>query len=119
MTVENIAGVCHEANRAYCETIGDHTHMAWEAAPGWQIDSAINGVQFHLDNPSAGPSDAHENWLKEKRATGWVCGGEKDAEKKTHPCIVAYDQLPKAQQAKDVIFASIVHALKPQIKGPP
>lgn len=35
----------------------------------------------------------------------------KDPEKKVHPCMVPYDQLPKEQQVKDAIFVGIVHAM--------
>ena len=54
-TKEKIAKVCHEANRAYCEALGDYSQTTWEKAPDWQKESAINGVQFHLDNPGASP----------------------------------------------------------------
>lgn len=115
MTIEAIAKVCHEANRAYCAGIGDNSQLAWEQAPDWQRESAVNGVRFHLDNPNAGPSGSHENWMREKLATGWQYGPEKDPATKRHPCIVPYDQLPLAQRAKDSLFISIVHALKPSL----
>jgi len=108
----DIAKACHEVNRAYCASIGDNSQAAWNDAPDWQKESAINGVLFHLRNPDAGPSGSHENWLREKEATGWKHGAVKDAEKKEHPCMVPYDRLPKEQQAKDALFVSVIHALK-------
>lgn len=109
--MKTIARVCHEANRAYCQALGDDSQPAWEDAPEWQRSSAINGVQFHLANPDAGPSHSHDEWLKEKAATGWKYGPVKDPEKKEHPCFVPYDQLPAEQKAKDYIFRAIVHAM--------
>lgn len=47
LTPEDIAKVCHEANRAYCAGIGDHSQKSWEESPDWQRTSAINGVKFH------------------------------------------------------------------------
>ncbi|WP_217706288.1 hypothetical protein [Bacillus sp. M4U3P1] len=41
-------------------------------------------------------------------------GKEKDAELKTHPCIMRYDELPKRQQAKDKLFKSVVDSFKGQ-----
>jgi len=111
MTVEQIARVCHETNRSYCETLGDHSQLPWASAPNWQRTSAINGVRFHMDNPDAKPSASHDEWLKEKKATGWKYGPTKDAEKKEHPCFVPYDELPVEQQAKDALFIAVVHAL--------
>lgn len=111
LSIEEIAKVCHEANRGYCKALGDDSQLPWEEAPEWAKNSAINGVRFHLDNPNAGPSGSHENWLKEKEKEGWRYGEIKDPEKKEHPCFVPYDQLPKEQQAKDYIFTAIVKSL--------
>ena len=110
--LERIAKVAHEVNRAYCKALGDDSQAAWEDAPDWQKQSAINGVKFHLENPDVGPSASHVSWLKEKEADGWKYGAEKDPEKKEHPCFVAFDDLPKEQQAKDFIFTAIVAQLK-------
>ena len=112
MTTLEIARVCHEANRALCMTQKDYSQKKWSKAEQWQKDSAVNGVQFHLDNPHAKPSDSHDNWLKEKVANGWVYGPVKDADTKVHNCIMPYSELPAAQQSKDALFISIVHALK-------
>lgn len=112
MTIEKIAEVCHETNRAYCQALGDDTQLGWNDAPQWQKDSAVNGVNFHIDNPEMTPENSHENWLKEKTEAGWVYGETKDPDKKEHPCCVAYLYLPTDQKAKDHIFRSIVHQLK-------
>lgn len=111
MTVEQIAKVAHEVNRAYCQSLGDNSQVAWELAPDWQKDSAINGVKFHLDNPDKTPEQSHENWLAQKQDEGWKWGAVKDPDKKEHPCFTEYTNLPVEQKAKDYIFRSIVHAL--------
>jgi len=110
MKPEDIAKVCHEANRAYCTTLGDTSQVEWSKSPDWQKQSAINGVKFHIDNPSAGPAGSHENWLKEKLATGWKAGPVKNPETKEHPCCVPYAELPEDQRRKDALFVAIVHA---------
>jgi hypothetical protein len=109
--VEGIARVCHEANRAYCLMLGDDSQKPWDEAPDWQRDSAKKGVMFNFASPNAPASASHESWLEEKTAAGWVYGEVKDAEAKTHPCCVPFDQLPKEQQAKDHLFKAIVAAL--------
>ena len=111
--INDIAKICHEANRAYCETQRDTSQPMWEDAPDWQKESAIAGVKFHMENPDAGPSGSHESWLKQKREEGWVFGPVKDPDKKEHPCMVEYDELPEAQKAKDYLFTGVVHALLP------
>lgn len=114
METQAIAKVCHEANRAYCATIGDNSQVAWEDAPDWQKESAIKGVEFLIAAFDSGvmpsPSASHESWLKEKRETGWKYGPVKDAEKKEHPCCVPYKELPLEQRMKDYIFSGIVRS---------
>lgn len=113
MTVEQIATICHEANASLCNTINDNSQTPWDEAPEWQRESAIKGVEFHLANPNASASASHDSWLQEKSKMGWVYGEVKDADAKTHPCIVPFEQLPPEQQAKDHLFRGIVHALAP------
>lgn len=115
MTIENVARVAHELNKAYCESMGENSQPNWEDAPEWQKSSAINGVKFHLDNPDASPSASHESWLKQKAEEGWKYGLVKNPETKEHPCFVPYDELPKEQKAKDFIFRQAIHSLQPFI----
>ena len=112
MDVIKIAQVCHDVNKSFCESVGDMSQLSWNDAPDWAKSSAINGVTFHILHPDALPSHSHEEWMKEKIETGWVYGEVKDAEKKTHPCIVAYDQLPTVQKSKDYLFKQVVNSLK-------
>lgn len=69
-TVEHIAQIAHEANRAYCQTIGDFSQLSWDNAPDWQRESAIAGVVFLQGNPDATPADSHASWLTLKEV--WV-----------------------------------------------
>lgn len=117
MKAVQIAEVCHEANRTFCDALGDHSPLSWDSAPEWQRTSAINGVLFNLANPEAPPSASHDNWLEEKRNSGWKYGEVKDEEKKEHPCFVPYEKLPEEQKAKDHLFKAIVGALAPLWEG--
>jgi hypothetical protein len=112
MTNEQIAKVCHEANRAYCAGLGDDSQLPWEEAPQWQKDSALSGVELHIKNPNLGPELSHETWAMVKRKAGWEYGPVKDADKKEHPCLVPFKKLPMEQQKKDELFAAIVKILK-------
>jgi hypothetical protein len=115
LTIEQIAKVCHQANKAYCEAIGDLSQVNWDEAPQWQRHSAIKGVEFALNHPNATPRDQHESWTEQKFADGWTWGEVKDAEKKTHPNLLPYEQLPAEQQAKDSLFRAIVESLREMI----
>lgn len=112
--IPKIALVCHEANRAYCYTLGDFSQYWWETAPEWQKQSAIDGVRWQLEKLQTGkltsPADSHEAWTAAKKATGWTYGPVKDESKKQHPCMVSFEDLPIEQRRKDYIFSSIVRA---------
>jgi hypothetical protein len=107
-----IAHICHDANRAYCMEHGDFSQALWEMAPDWQKESAINGVRGILNGYVTSPEQSHESWLAEKERDGWKFGPVKDPEKKEHPCMVPYAELPMEQRRKDAIFFGIVEAFK-------
>ncbi len=110
--IESIAKVCHQANKAFCEANGDTTQKDWEKAPAEIRASAIKGVEFRLANPKSKESAQHDAWLKHKVSQGYKYGKVKDDVKKTHPCIVAFEKLPKFQQQKDALFCAVVDSLK-------
>jgi hypothetical protein len=112
-SVEELARVCHEVNRAYCAAIGDKSQVPWDEAPEWQRQSVVNGVRFIVGNPSALPSASHESWMEEKRAQGWKYGPVKDVVRKEHPCFMPYEQLPPEQRVKDHLFQAVVRTLAP------
>lgn len=106
--LENAAILAHEANRYYCQAMGDMTQRPWLDADDHQQKSCLDGVENLIQNPSTTPAQSHANWTKTKLADGWVYGPKKDPEKKTHPCLVPYENLPAAQQIKDAIFGAVV-----------
>jgi len=108
MKIEDVAKVCHEANRALCESFGDFSQKPWEDSPDWQKESAVAGIRALIEKPDMTPSELHDKWCLHKISQGWTFGPIKDAERKTHPCLVSYGELPKNEQAKDKIFRAIV-----------
>ena len=106
-----IAKVCHQVNKAYCEALGDNSQPEWDDAPEWQRSSARMGADLHMSG-NFGPEASHISWMRQKLEDGWKYGPIKDPEKKEHPCIVPFADLPREQQAKDFIFRAVVHALR-------
>ena len=107
-----IAKICHQANKAFCEINGDDSQKDWDEAESWQKNSAIKGVMFRINDPKSEYDAQHNSWMQEKIDTGWTYGKVKNAETKTHPCMVPFRELPKFQQQKDILFCAIVDALK-------
>jgi hypothetical protein len=110
MTNEQIAEVCHEANRVYCESLGDSSQKSWQLAEEWQKESAIEGVAGARAGTRT-PAQSHQSWLDHKTAENWAYGAVKDVDAKIHPCMLPYDELPDHQRKKDAIFLGIVRLL--------
>jgi hypothetical protein len=54
------------------------------------------------------PEEAHESWTREYERMGWRYGPVRDPVAKTHPDMVSFDALPKAERDKDAIFLGLV-----------
>lgn len=111
--IEQIARTCHEVCAAYAVSCGDHSYMPWECSKDYVRIAAREGVRFALDHPGVTPEALHEVWCMELWKKGWTYGPVKDTEKKTHPSLVAYDQLPTTQRLKDELFRAVVCSFMP------
>jgi len=126
--VEVIARACHSARYA-CTVLGlGEDGEPWDSAPEFQKESLRSAVEF-WDKAIASrfyaadktleqwarehlPAISHVNWMQHKEDDGWVYGEVKDAEAKTHPCLVAYDELPEAQRTKNKVVIEAYLALR-------
>ena len=119
ISTHTIAEIYHEANRIYCNALGDYTQKKWADAPAWQIESALIGVEAFRNGIATSPENIHISWMREKEVSGWVYGETKDATAKTHPCMVPYDQLPKEQRVKDHLLPerTAQRAARPRRRG--
>ena len=107
LTQEQVARVLHETNRAFCKAIGDDTQVPWDDAPEWQRDSVIAGINCG----DLTPEQRHQTWCDYKTDDGWVYGQIKDADAKTHPCLVSCAELPEEQRTKDYLFDAVLQTL--------
>jgi hypothetical protein len=107
---EDLAQVVHEANRALQVIQGDNApSQPWYCEDPEIKRNVILGVRNARNGMT--PAEHHQAWVDDKLAHGWRYGAEKDAERKTHPCLVAFGQLPRYQQDKNRLFIAIVRAL--------
>ena len=111
-TVEQIAEVTHEANRAICLAFGDASQKPWQDAPEWQKESSREGVRLHMGDPTLGPEASHVAWCVSKIDSGWVYGPTKSESLRTHPCLLPFNSLPPEQQVKDYVFRAVVHSVR-------
>jgi hypothetical protein len=111
MQNQDIARVCHEANRALQIIQNDpNVSPSFDDAPEWQRASGIDGIAKAI--AGATPKELHESWCKFKLDDGWEWGAVKDEVAKTHPCLVEYEELPEDQKLKDYLYSAIVTTLK-------
>lgn len=108
----HIAERCHETNRVYCEAIGDFTQVPWSETSEEFKRNSLSGVLYFMEHPESTPEDMHNNWMKDRLADGWKFGDVKDVEKKLHPCLVAYSELPMLQRVKDALFINTIRMSK-------
>lgn len=95
--------------RAYQEQHGDPLSPAWDDAPDWDRESALEGVLLALGGAS--PAECHEAWCRRRRAAGWTYGPVRDEPRQRHPNLVPYADLSAAQRRKDKLFVAVVSAL--------
>ncbi len=112
---EACAAAAHEVNKVFCDMTGDASQAHWEQAPEWQRTASIEGVAVALQGAS--PRQLFEAWKAAKQRDGWIHGPVKDGDKKTHPCLVEYDDLPPVQKAKDGLYSAVVGAMQQALQG--
>lgn len=101
--VDQVAYLVHQANSEYAKSIGEVPVADFET----NKDSCVSGILKFIKNPDVTPAKLHQSWMDFKFNDGWTYGPVKDFEKKTHPCLVPWSDLPKEQQTKDEIFIGI------------
>lgn len=113
--IESCARLAHEANRIYCEVVGDPVSLSWTECSEEMRTSARQGVDGALRGDT--PEMSHQSWLKFKADNGWTYGPVKDEVAKRHPCMVDYAMLPTHQKAKDRLYLGVVRQMAHTLTG--
>jgi len=45
--------------------------------------------------------NAHDHWALQRMADGWTYGPQRDDDRKRHPCLVPYEELPESEKEYD------------------
>lgn len=53
------------------------------------------------------PEREHDSWMRAYEAMGWRYGAVRDVVAKTHPDMVPFADLPKAERDKDAVFLAL------------
>ena len=107
--LQNLAAkVNHEVNVCINRFHGKEARPVWDKLTEDERNKAFVSVQAIIDKPETTPAESHQLWMDSKLADGWRYGPVKDEIKKTHPDLVAYNELPDEEKLKDHLFITIV-----------
>lgn len=102
----------HAANDAHCVAYGQPSYGKWEDISDAARASIISEVWKVLESLKEGKVPVagfmHQEWLNYKLAAGWKYGPTKSEVHRTHPNIIPFAKLTVIEQAKDMIFISVV-----------
>jgi hypothetical protein len=114
MLLEEVIYLAHEVNRAVRGCIGQDPGVPFgDVSPEKKASlrlSVLYAWEFGLSDCD---EDSHNRWTYAKLREGWKFGEAEDSEKKTHPNLVPYDDLPWKEQLKDRFFRAIVEKTQP------
>ncbi len=57
--------------------------------------------------------NAHEIWARERMRDGWTFGPTRNDQRKEHPCLISYEDLPESERVYDRVI--VTEALKATI----
>ena len=77
--------------------------MRYEPTPidvaGIELPADIHALAERL------AENAHDLWAQQRAHEGWVLGPQRDDQRRTHPSLVPYAQLPESEKHLDRIAA--------------
>lgn len=109
--LDAIARTVHEALRGWAAAHGQHDIPAWDKAEPWMHAATRDSVRHALEHDAPNGRTQHTQWMDQKRRDGWRYGPVKDADAKTHPLMIPYDDLPDWERRKDQLINALVSAL--------
>ena len=102
----------HDVNNAIRVHFGEKADPPLNELSKEVLVGKLNGIKKVIENPGITPEMMHKEWMDSHIKDGWVYGEVKDFEKKTHPCLIPYEELPENQRLKDRIFVALVNSMK-------
>ena len=72
--------------------------------------SPVEPITFNPEEIEIMAIMEHKRWMEEKADKGWTCGVRDDF-KKTHPCLVEWDELTESDKDKDRVTVKIIPSL--------
>lgn len=114
MKVQKIAEVIYEATRLEAEwSERSIVPERWNERDEKFRNQFVDIISKYLsDDTLPTPEEAHDSWMKAYEEMGWKYGEVRDAELKTHPDMLPFNELPKDEKDKEAIFLAFVWIAK-------
>lgn len=87
-------------------------HMSWKPDPVDTGNIELSPELQGLVEQIAG--NVHDVWARTRLEEGWIWGPDRNDQRKTHPCLIPYSDLPESE--KDVDRKMATEVLKLVIK---
>jgi hypothetical protein len=111
MNHQSLARICYDAIRAYGITIGER-YAQWEHARAWDRESFADAVAYLLKVPDADLADLHGYWMAARMQRGWQYGPERDVERRLHPALLPWADVPERERLKFEMVYRIVDVFR-------
>lgn len=110
--IVGLAKICHEAQRAFCQTMGDFSHPNWDLTSPWYQKVMVECVTF-VFNKVSDVNQLHIFWSSQMTALGWSYGLVFNEKEKEHPNLKNFNDISFEEQIKYAIFMANVIAISP------
>lgn len=110
--IVGLGKICHEAIRAFDESMGDFDNLPWQHKSPWYQNVMVECVTFLLKE-QRDINQLHVYWCSQMTAHGWVYGLKVDEKTKEHPNLKKFEQISFEEQLKYALLLSIVIAMSP------
>lgn len=105
------AQITNQLTRAYREATQQESPAEWHLMAEEDQKHVIDRVRFYLTEPDITVSSLHDAWAYAQFNAGWVYGLAFNEDKKTHPMLIIYADLPLMRRVEDTLFMQTVQTL--------
>lgn len=104
--IEGIAKTCHQANKAFCESMGDNSFTDWEDSEDWVKALTIFQVRNIIANPLEPHYGSHDAYVDKVPEITWENAPEGFNKK-----LSRYEEWSIEDKTKSKMFKAIVEAI--------
>lgn len=90
--------------------MGTTPQVAWDAQSQEKRDTSVAGATLIWRAPDTTAAQSHAAWMARQTAAGWTVGATYDEATKKNPLLVAWADLPAAEQQKEAFVNGFIRS---------